>query len=371
MIIAPTILAIDSSHWAKLTKDALGADASKRRDAYRFVDSLLESGRCILLTFHHVTELLAIDDPELAADRLEFLRSIPFLSWLSLGEDAFDLGGITDILAAEALCAYGGADTAVIRQTVKEQIIRWGSGAQILPDDPLFVDFVGEWARQSADHARTITGIVPIPIMNQQITVGELLQERMRTPEDMSATLKTIHRRVAYELHERGDKRITNAAERATMFMQEVMELRQQLPNDVRQLVLAGLKMQGIDEDEITMNMTMGDLGDLGVFRQQLRVVSPKTGISFEHLKRKVQEDILPSRIVQKTLRKFAHKNSDRQGSNLTDGHLAALAPYVDVLYVDKRVAENFRVASAKAPAMRAIIGDIRKASGWRDILGG
>src|SRR5690606_32522852 len=108
--------------------------------------ALLEKGYCILLSFHHLQELMAIDDEDRVADRLDFIRRIPFISWTGLENAEFKLRGIVDILAAEALAAYrhGGESTSV-RKAAKSLLIRCGSGADINIDNPLFAEIFGKW----------------------------------------------------------------------------------------------------------------------------------------------------------------------------------------------------------------------------------
>jgi len=116
--------------------------------------------------------------------------------------------------------------------------------------------------------------------------------------------------------------------------------------------------------------MTMGELGRLVLFRTQLKVVAPHTGIPFETLKRRVRPDQMPHRVIGDALRIHGQKLNERKGSDLNDGYLAALAAYADVLYVDKRTAENFRRAVRKEPGLAVLVGRIEKASDYRSILG-
>ncbi len=75
-----------------------------------------------------------------------------------------------------------------------------------------------------------------------------------------------------------------------------------------------------------------------------------------------------PHWIIDDALTRFRPSLPERRGSDLNDGYLAVLAAYADHLYVDKRKAENFRQASAKAPALKALIGKVWKAAHYADI---
>lgn len=368
-ITSPKLVALDSSHWAKLIAAATSRDAKTRREANRFPTALLEKGYCILLSFHHLQELMAIDDEDRVTDRLDFIRRLPFLSWTGLENAEFKLGGIVDILAAEALAAYRhGGEATSVRTTARSLLIRSGSGADIIVDDPLFAQLVGAWARDSADRARTITGIVPVQFLNPETKIGTLLSGKLRSSTDIERIVAQMQRVLMAELRARGDRRIEDADARAGAFMADVWKLRSQLPNDPRSLVLNGLELQGIDEDEIHPDMTVAELGELGIFRDQLRIVAPILDVPFERLKRCVCADQLPSRIIRSRLAEVSQELPERKGSDLNDSHLAALAPYADILYVDKRTAENFRRAFQKYPGLKELTGQVRKASDWRAI---
>lgn len=54
----------------------------------------------------------------------------------------------------------------------------------------------------------------------------------------------------------------------------------------------------------------------------------------------------------------------------MNDGYLAALAPYFDRLYVDKRKAENCRRALPKTPVLKGLLGKVSKAAHYCEIPG-
>lgn len=82
MMIVPKLVALDSSHWAKWIHDAFSRDIGVRHSALRFTEDLLQLGYTILFSWHHLQELMAINDDELVASRLRFVQRMPFLSWI-------------------------------------------------------------------------------------------------------------------------------------------------------------------------------------------------------------------------------------------------------------------------------------------------
>lgn len=136
-----------------------------------------------------------------------------------------------------------------------------------------------------------------------------------------------------------------------------------------REFLLMKLVEQGIDEGEIRDDCVLADLTRLGTFRSQLREVSSYTGRSFEELKR-APMDMLPTRVVNHALLAYGQPRERRPGSDLNDRYLGTFAAYCDVLYVEKRTAEDFRRAVRKDPRLAGLIGEIATAPDFYALLG-
>jgi hypothetical protein len=137
----------------------------------------------------------------------------------------------------------------------------------------------------------------------------------------------------------------------------------------VREFLVTMLVNQGVDEHEIRDECLLADLSRLGLVRSQLRTVASETGRSFEELKQ-VPMDVLPSRVIDEALRTHGQPRARRPASDINDAHLAVLAAYCDVLYVDKRTAEDFRRACHKEKRLHGLIGQVAKAADFDALLG-
>ncbi|MFG1432359.1 hypothetical protein V5F69_15065 [Xanthobacter sp. V2C-4] len=100
-----------------------------------------------------------------------------------------------------------------------------------------------------------------------------------------------------------------------------------------------------------------------------MRAIASDTGRSFKELKR-VRMYILPSRIIEDVLRVHGQPRERQTDSDVHDRHLAVLAAYCDVLYVDKRTSEDFRRAMHKEPRLKGLVGEIAKAADFDAFLG-
>lgn len=368
MITAKTV-ALDSNHWANWIRDAFSPDRVVRQDARGFAEDLLALGYTILLSCHHVQELMAHADEQIVNHRLSFIRNMTLISWIgNFGEFSF-LGGITDIMAAEVVSAFRyRGDAQTVREAAKPLLLRSGPGSAAIGDDPLLRRVMRDWAQQRADDDRTITAIAPFRFIRPETTVGELMAGKIRDPEQTRSIFTALQQALAIEITEHGDRRITDPAARAQSFIGEAEALAQDTPASARELIVWGLAKQGIEADDLHPEMTMAEVGRLGLFRSQLRVVAPNTGIPFEDLKGRVSMEQLPHRVIAHALEMNAPRLPERKGSNLNDGYLASLAAYADTLYVDKRTAENFRRATLKTPELRPLIGTVAKAASYREI---
>jgi hypothetical protein len=280
------------------------------------------------------------------------------------------LGSIVQLLASEARVAYEfGADAAEVRRHVKTRLIRSGRGTDIVDDDPFFAGLLSDWAQVRKDRAKASEAISAYKFLKVGMTVGQLKVGRFRTPNEFTAKANSYFQGLSTDISERGDRRITDPKSVAADFLNEALELRDTQPDNVADFVDAGFLSQGIDRDEIHDHLIVTDLLDLGLFRSQLRTALKGTDLTFHDVKRKISPVQLPHILVSDALKSIQHAQPERSGSNLVDRYLACLAPYVDVLYVDKRTAEFFRQAVQQNPGLKGVIGDVRKVVGWRQVL--
>jgi hypothetical protein len=369
-MIIPKTVALDTSQWVDLIRNASGPDLHLQREAKSFPKALLEQGYSIVLSFHHLQELLAHENFNQVAQRLSFVKEIGFLSWIGSKSEEPRLGSIIDIIATEARVAFeAGGDASRVRRGAKALIIRSGSGSDIVDDDPRFQALLSDWAQARQDRSRASVAISAFPFIKPDMTVGRLKAGRLATNVEVAAAMTSSAQRLSSDISQRSDKRITNPRDIASDFNREVMAFRQTQPNTVPEIVDAGFLIQGIDRDEIQDHLRVTDLLDLGLFRSQLRTAIEGTDLPFNTLKRKILRKQLPYFLISNALKPIQDAQSERAGSNLVDRELACIAPYVDVLYVDKRTAEFFRQAIQKNPALACIIGNVRKVVSWRNVL--
>jgi hypothetical protein len=91
--------------------------------------------------------------------------------------------------------------------------------------------------------------------------------------------------------------------------------------------------------------------------------------LPWQELKRSVSENRIPSGIIDRALKGFRPRSAEWKGSDLIDTHLACLASYCDITFMDKRTHEGLRVARRKMKGLDSILRRVEKAKNTRVVL--
>lgn len=284
--------------------------------------------------------------------------------------DDTGLGGITDILAAEALAALTTqGDAMTVRDSAKRMLLRTGTGTEAIGDEGWVWDVVRPHFRERRTKAKMVMAVTGFRPFNEERTIGEIAKDKLRDSSDAAKRADEIREGFLATIRNVGDKKIENPEEMAATFVAEVLALEPPPGISVRELVTHALMSQGVDKEEIRDDRLLSELNELAKFRTKLRIVAPSTGKSFDELK-SVQMERLPSWLIERALQRHGQVRGERKGSDLNDGYLAVWAAYTEQIYVDKRVAEDFRRALSKDPSIGPLVGTVSKASHYLDLAG-
>ncbi|WP_294312318.1 hypothetical protein [uncultured Sphingomonas sp.] len=366
----PLIIAPDTSHWANWIDAALGDDAARRVEARVFHRRLLAAGRVPFLSWHHLEEMLCVDSAENAAARVRYIQSLPLISWMRFPGEV-GLGAVTDVLAAEAIAFDSGCDGLLdVRDHVRSALLRTGPAIQAVGEDNWVWDVARPLMRRRRPKQGMVTALSGLRVMDESQTFGQLASRPKRSPEERRQMMAVIHARALADAKAADPARTpAEARQFADHFLAQVIEMMPDDDVDPRQLMIDTYVGQGLDPDEITDDRTIADLSTLATFRTQLKVVSEKTDLSFERLKR-VRMETLPSWRIAEALRRYGQNRAVRPGSDSHDRALAVLGAYTDVLYVDKRTHEDFRRIRSKDPEVASLLGAVEKARHYQDVVG-
>jgi hypothetical protein len=126
---------------------------------------------------------------------------------------------------------------------------------------------------------------------------------------------------------------------------------------------------QGIPKGLIRPGATVDDVGSHAEFNRNLRIASDVLGFAIPMTEAQIPQDLCPSWIVRRELKKARKKNAKRaSGGDLMDSFLASIVPYTDIIVVDKRTKEYLRQVARGIPKVGAIFGQVVTAADYSDI---
>ena len=368
-LVSPCIIAPDSSHWAKWLDAMRSFDPDRRRRGSELHVRMVENARIPLLSWHHLEELLGVDDDVTARARVATIQRLELLAWLRLPHEDSGLGSVAQVLTAEMVAACeGNSDLRSVRDRARTLLLRVGSGTQAIGEKKWVWEAVRPMLRARRRQLDMVAALRSLRVFNDKQTIGQLAKKNDPSLQEIRSRLERVRVMTFRKtLHATRDEPTARAM--TNNFMDEVCAMMPPVGITMRDLVVTKLIEQGLDEDEVRDEYTLTDLNRLAMFRSQLRLIAPETGQSLDELK-KVPMDILPSRVIDHALRIHGQPRGRRPGSDVNDLHLAVLAAYCDVLYVDKRIAEDFRRARQKDHRLERILGEIAKAADFEALLG-
>ena len=369
-LLRSKFVALDSSHLIKVVRDTFSSDLAQRQKAAAFECAFESSGSVLLLSWHHLQELLSHENKTVIQQRFEYIASKPMVASLKSLTDASVVGGIIDVQAMEVAAAFNGPGLTLtgVRDIAAAGMFTLGSGSDIVrPFKDTWSPVSEGFARQGQRH-REIVAISRSDFAGVgHLKVADLLNQAARSPEEAAQRLGQMNVRLEKDIQTRGDKRIRNPAQTSRAFIEGVARMGSEVargPHPVLQI----LSMIGVDRSEIGPETTIDDLGRLSTFRKKLETVNRLLGFPFQDLKAKVTGERLPSSVIQAAVEEFRPDTPEWKGSDLPDSYLATLSAYADVTFVDKRTHEALRQARPKLPELAAILKRVEKAGDYSAI---
>ncbi|WP_245459937.1 hypothetical protein [Mesorhizobium sp. M1B.F.Ca.ET.045.04.1.1] len=370
--LLPKFVALDSSHLGAIAGDKASKDSARVRRAEAFDQAFMETGSVLLLSWHHFQELFSHRSEEVAAQRVAYLQSLPLVASIASFQKEDIVGSVGSLQCFEIAAAfqYPAASAAVVREEAGKNMFRLTSGAELVRP------FLESWTVlrngfvHSEQRTREVVAISKSDFAgNADAKIMDLLKDRIRAPDDMLQQFQRLHGRLAEDIRQRGDKRIPDADDTSRAFIEDVIRIGAEIvrPDNPG---LRILQAWGFDLSDIGPDTTLADLGDMAVFRRKLEVLNVRLNLPWPELIARVKEDRLPSDIIYNAIRRFHPDTHEWDGSELTDRYLACLAAYCDVIYVDKRTYEAFRLARQKSETFAALARHVEKAGSYDAIPG-
>lgn len=310
-------------------------------------------------------------DTRVVAERIRVLEALPVVALVTNQRGDGVAGSIFELQAAEIFAAFRQPDAAprMVRNSVASEIFQLTSGAEAIRmfqrELPLLQP---EFVRMAA-RSREIVAISRSDFTGVgHRKVSEFLSGKLRAPLDIQRNLAQLGEALEAEILQHGDKKIPDGGAVSAAFMADVAE---------RGRALAGgdnpglqiLAWSDVDLDEITLDTTISEVSDWAAFRTKLKHINRVLNLPWQELKRRVSESRIPSGIIDRALKQFRPRSAEWKGSDLIDTHLACLAPYCDIIFVDKRTHEGLQIARKKMKDLDSVLRRAEKAKNTRVVV--
>lgn len=359
-IVPAKFIALDSSILGYLAKDYFSSDTTKKNDAKNFLKCLADNDFIPFLCAHHFYELIKIRDNDVARNRFNFLRLLPQVAWIP-DVNGNPLGSITDILFAECQTALQENKLSLleVRDKTRHSLICYGTGVEAMSQYQDVWESLRPhlWRQEERTRETVIIRKSKINDISKE-PISKFINGSIREQNEAEIILKKFKTQLAEEIQNHGDKRIPNSSEVASTFYNEIAD-----SDDIYVLKNGGLlkflNFHEIDIEEFGENAVMEDLFRLIEFRAKLKVVHKRFDIPWESFKKLIKPEQIPSWIIESLLFEHAQEQPEYKGSELNDYWLACLSPYVDLIYVDKRIKNDFERAFRQSSIFREFLNKV------------
>ena len=359
-LATPRIVVLDSATLGKVSRDYWSPSKRPRDKARSFIARLQDLGVFVTFGFTHVAELLRHGNPQVVRDRLGFLRSVPLIAWLRPYDRHWFPGAVTDLLLRELhVVAHGSRrDWRGVVDEVRPQLWETGVGSEMfVEDDELWTALQAEFKHQQENEAYVASMARTDPGNMKDVKLGDALRSPIRPQSERNAYLREFAQQVQEQLERHGDKRLASAQEAAITLGKNALhdiEANEREGGNPVQGVPASL---GIPEEFVSPEMTLGELGELGVYARRLRLLAERLQPPVELTMKEVPPGALPSYVLERKVFSIQMKGERVSGSDLGDAHVAPLILYADDVEVDRRIHEYLRQVERNEPKLASLMG--------------
>jgi hypothetical protein len=225
-------------------------------------------------------------------------------------------------------------------------------------------------ARERAATSREIVAITAGAIPSApNVPVSQLIAGSLRNPLEAQRSTVEMQERLASDIASRGDSRIDNPSSVAEGFFERVRGEAHSLYAPSSNPIIEDLRRRGIDDDDLAGDPTIPELIELIEYRGKLEVVADAFGLNCSMLRSRASMRRLPAWMIERGLRTFGQQRMRNAGGDLTDRHLACLAPYADLVFVDKRTAEDVRRARAGDAELAPLLSNVARGGPYRKVI--
>lgn len=362
MIAIPTIAVLDTATLANLSRDYWSAEAGTRDKARSFMAWLRASGVLVAFTLSHVIEVLGHGREKLVRDRLSFLANLPLLAWLRPYSRTWFPGSAADLSVRElhAVLHRSARTWAEIISAVRPDLWETGTGSEMfVQDEELWSRLIAE-SQYTRARDQYIASVARADVARiSQVTLAEAFRLPRRPKEQVGNYFRRFAAEMQRQFERHGDRRLQSPEQAARHFALDTFQrvrAYEKMGGDPAERIL---EATGVPAEILSPEMTIGELGALAVYAEQLRILSKGLQPQVQVTMKDVPPDVLPSCALERRISAIQRKAERVSGSDLGDGHISTLLFYADYVQVDKRTKEYLNQLRRREPEMAALMGRV------------
>jgi hypothetical protein len=350
--------------------------ASKRHDvAVKELIEIFRAGNWIpFVTYHHLEEIACHQGDDIFEKRIDFFAQLPCIAYLRQPEQSPDVGSILDLRSYEIdfLDRHPGATHEDVVDAVRPKV-RSGfcSGQDFVANNLKWWRF---FRNRLADHVRRhkakVANLTHFPMADPKEKFLSLPgRGRVRPREEARRKFEEMAGLLERRIRQDGDCRNIEPAVAATRLMQESFDTIRSPAATGDRFLDQLLENLGIRLDRLPRDPRNEDVGYEGIFVAQMEIHAEQLLRNKAELLETIRKEAIPSWVVWQEIDRRIRKLKRAEIGNLNDKHIPAFGLYVDVLNVDKRIAEILRQAAKAHTLLGQVYAAVPNERGFSGLL--
>jgi hypothetical protein len=358
VLVQPRFAAIDSSILASWAKDAFSSSLESQTRARSALKALLDNNWIPVLSWHHFEELIRHPDLQIAADRVAFLKSLPYVAWISSLVGPNQLGSIVDVFDAEikALVTSADLDLPDLLASIRQDIIRCGAPSEIETFDR-WRDFRPLLAAKAVREQEVASIVHAERTVDDRTEIVRLENATIMDRDSLQRLLRDQKSELARNLANRGDPRLIDPTRTAGDFTSTIAANFAEMSNRAIDPLDTFCKQFDVPKSDISRTTTLAEFKELARRRKLVSDAAQRLRFELNKIWPRLRNAKMPSEVIQAEIRRGRKTAVRASGSDLGDDYIACLAPYVDAIIVDKRTHEFLTQSTRRDPSFSRIVG--------------
>lgn len=326
------------------------------------------------VTWHHIEELVSHENNDEFQRRLGFLNDLPHVAFLKQRTEGPDIGSVVDVRDYEItfVAAHPGASFDEVIQGVSPQV-RSGfcTGRQLLAHNvewwSFFRRFLAEDTRLRKEEVANITHFPTTDLKRRLPEPGNC--PPARSAEKSVKHFNRMAQKLSRQISANGDCRAVDPQAAAFKLMREAYQDSLPLIAHGGDFIDGMMKRDGVERSRLPKHPTVEDMGFEVVFVAQMGVHARRLLRGKDELLRLVRKEQVPAWMIWQEVDRRIKSLPHAEIGNVNDKHMLGFSSYVEVMNVDKRIAELLRQAACDHQLLKKVYERVPRGRGLQGLV--